>query len=226
MRTRQIAAQLLTACLPLSACGGDDKTAGAASDPKVNCDQKNLSQADWLANCQGTAPATDKVAQTPHNLKLGTPAETAGAPHPVDGPGGEALQITPTTVVYVTAGTGETSANGVFAVVAHKAKSTKAVAASESAPIDGGGWTWLAPDGQAVDTGSGNAVNVTPDGFLGGGAIQPGSYDWESKVFDLTAAQRGGTLVYVDGDGTAFRWAMPAQDAGPEVVKLKKALAQ
>ncbi|HTE57076.1 MAG TPA: hypothetical protein VK698_39755 [Kofleriaceae bacterium] len=209
MRTRLIAALLLTACLPLSACGSDGKAArSASSSPTVDSSP--------------TAGASD----TSQDHKLGTSAETIGAPNPIEGPGGGVLEITPTSIVYVTAGTGEKPANGIFAVVAYKAKSTKPVAAAETAPIDGGGWKWLAPDGQAIDTLSGNVTNVTPDGFLGGGAIQPGTYEWGSAAFDLTTAQRGGTLIYVDGAGTAYRWTMPPSDAGPEVAKLKKALAR
>jgi len=68
------------------------------------------------------------------------------------------------------------------------------VDAAESAPIENGGWEWVAPDGQAVDTLSGNATNVTPDGYDGGGTVKSGTYQWRSVAFDITSAQQGGTL--------------------------------
>lgn len=34
-------------------------------------------------------------------------------------------------------------------------------------------------------------------------------------VFDIAAAERGGTLIYVDGAGTVFRWKIPASNSGP-----------
>ncbi|MEV6796703.1 hypothetical protein AB0M87_33250, partial [Streptomyces sp. NPDC051320] len=54
---------------------------------------------------------------------------------------------------------------------------------------------------------------------------QPGSFVWDAQIFDLTTAQaKGGTLVYVDGEGTAHRWKAPASDAGPQVAAVKKHL--
>ncbi|MEV0118029.1 hypothetical protein AB0H77_33115 [Streptomyces sp. NPDC050844] len=102
--------------------------------------------------------------------------------------------------------------------------STKAVAASETAPIESKGWQWVAPDGEAIDTTSGNASSVTPSGFTNAGPVQSGIFQWRTQVFDLTKLQRGGTVLYVDGEGQAYRWnARP--DAGPELTKLKAALA-
>ncbi|WP_327351868.1 hypothetical protein [Streptomyces sp. NBC_01304] len=71
-----------------------------------------------------------------------------------------------------------------------------------------------------------NAAGVNADGFTNAGPIQPGTFQWRSQVFDLTEAQRSGTLIYVDGEGQAFRWKMPAKDAGPELARLKAALAR
>ncbi|MEV5770097.1 hypothetical protein AB0L49_02335 [Streptomyces antimycoticus] len=80
------------------------------------------------------------------------------------------------------------------------------------------------PDGQAVDTLSGNATNVSPDGYTSGGTVKPGTYQQRAVAFDITTAQQGGTLTYTDGDGATWRWTMPAKDTGPELAKLKAAL--
>lgn len=174
------------------------------------------------AASQSTEHATEEPAEEPpmeKTLELGESAETIGS-------GGQgALEVTPDTIVYATEGTGETPDNEVFAVVAIKLQPTNAVAAAQAAPIDGGGWSWVAPDGQAVGTGSGTAYNVTPDGYTAGGEIQPGTHEWTTAAFDLTAEQtKSGTLLYVDGAGTAYRWEMPDQDTGPQADKLKQAL--
>jgi hypothetical protein len=205
MRTTcRTALAVLVFCLPLAACssGSDSKPAGKTSGP---------------ASAAST-PAPPSV------LALGTAAQTEGAEHPVDGPGGGVLEITPTTVVYTKTGSGQTPANGLFVTVAYKARSTTAVAAAQAAPIDGGGWQWVAPNGQAVDTLRGNASSVTPDGFTGAGPVQPGSFQWRSVTVDITEAQRGGTVLYIDGAHHSFQWKLPAQDTGPEAGALKKAL--
>lgn len=193
-------------CLPIAACSSDDS--GDKPNTASNPDKK----------ADGPKSAADKP------MPLGKGAETSGSPDPVEGPGGGLLEITPTTVVYAKAATGETAENGEFAIIAYKARSTKPVAAAESAPIENGGWEWVAPGGQAVDTQSGNATNVTPDGYDGGGTVKPGTYQWRTQAFDITTAQRGGTITYTDGDGTTWRWTMPAKDTGPDLTKLKAAI--
>jgi hypothetical protein len=134
--------------------------------------------------------------------------------------------MTPTTVVYTPAGTTLTkpSADG-FAFVTVKVAPTTAAAAEQAAPISRGGWSWIAPDGQAIEQGNGEAYNVVASSFNAGGPVQPGSFVWDGEVFDLKTAQAGGTLVYVDGAGTAYRWAMPKADTGPQVEQVKKELA-
>ncbi|MFF5703381.1 hypothetical protein ACFY7H_12870 [Streptomyces sp. NPDC012794] len=112
-----------------------------------------------------------------------------------------------------------------FAFITFKARPTTAVAAAQAAPAGGGGWSWIAPDGQAIEQGNGEAYNVVAKSFNAGGPIQPGSWVWDAAVFDLAKAQAGGTLVYTDGAGAAFRWKVPAQDSGPEVAQVKKELA-
>lgn len=204
MRPSRIALAVLVLCLPLAACS----SGGDSSKPPTK-----------------TSGAAEPAAPTPPStLALGGAAQTDGAEHPVNGTGGGVLEITPTTVVYTTAGSGQKPANGLFVTVAYKARSMTAVAAAQAAPIEGGGWQWIAPDGQAVDSLRGNATSVTPEGFTGAGPVQPGSFQWRSITVDITEAQRGGNIVYIDGTHHAFRWKLPAQDSGPEAAKLKKAL--
>ncbi|MBD9722011.1 hypothetical protein PV755_09740 [Streptomyces caniscabiei] len=152
-------------------------------------------------------------------MKLGTPARTTG-----DG-GTGVLEITPDTVVFAKEGGGEAAENGVFVVVTMKDKAMTAVAADEPAPIGGGGWKWMAPDGETIGFDSGNSTNVVMDKYSNADPVQPGGYQWRSQVFDLTEAQaKGGTLIYIDGEEKAFRWEMPSVDSGPNVAEVKKQL--
>jgi hypothetical protein len=83
----------------------------------------------------------------------------------------------------------------------------------------------MAPDGEMVAFDSGNSSNVVMDKYSNADPVQPGAYQWRARVFDLTPAQaKGGTLIYVDGEEKAFRWKMPATDAGPSVAEVKKQL--
>src|ERR1044072_3661726 len=111
-------------------------------------------------------------------MQLGKTVETIGAQAPADGsPGGGGLEVTPTTVVYQKEAMGSTAVNGVFAIITVKDRAPNAAAAAESAPIEGGGWQWIAPDGQALDEGENEASSITPNGFTGGGRGQPRPYN-------------------------------------------------
>ncbi|WP_181785089.1 hypothetical protein [Streptomyces phytophilus] len=221
MRIRTIAAAAAALALPLTACGSDDDgTPAAESKPAgkyAGCDDPDITEAEYNEKCLDGAPAD---ADKP--LEFGTTAkDTAGAY--AEG----TLDITPSTVVYAASGTDETPEGDVFSVVVIKDHNKGDVAAAESAMLENGGWQWIAADGQAIEEANTDAsLGVSPNSFLGGGEVQPGTWDWGSVVFDLTEAQRaGGTLTYVDGAGTAYRWAMPDADTGPEIAKLKKDLA-
>ncbi|MFJ3308299.1 hypothetical protein ACIPSA_35520 [Streptomyces sp. NPDC086549] len=120
---------------------------------------------------------------------------------------------------------GSTSVNGTFAIITVKDRATGSTVATESAPLEGGGWQWIAPDGQALDEGKNDASSITPHGFTGGGTVKAGTWQWRTIAFDLAEAQRGGTIAYTDGDGTAFRWKVPADDGGPELASVKKDMA-
>jgi len=205
MRVRATAATAALLLAALTACGGgNDGEPDASSKPSA----------------AETAPSKEATpGQVEAGLQLGEPAQTTG-----DG-GTGTLEITPDTVVFTKEGGGETSASGVFAVVTMKDKATAAVAADEPAPISGGGWKWMAADGEMIDVGGGNAFNVVMDKYNNADPVQPGAYQWRSQVFDLTPAQaKGGTLIYIDGEEKAHRWQMPSTDSGPNVAEVKKQL--
>ncbi|MFD9276947.1 hypothetical protein ACFWD7_06590 [Streptomyces mirabilis] len=202
MRVRAIAATAALLLAALTACGGssgDDKAEPPAA--------------------KKSSPASTP-SQPEKGLAFGKSAQTTG-----DG-GAGVLEITPDTVVFTKEASGETAANGVFAVVTMKDKAMTAAAANEPAPIGGGGWKWMASDGEMVAFDTGNSSNVTMDKYTNADPVQPGSYQWRSQVFDLTSAQaKGGTLIYIDGAEKAFRWEMPSTDTGPNVAEVKKQLA-
>lgn len=204
MRIRTTAATAALLLAALTACGD------SGSDDESSAKPPTKAPASKEPNDEGG------VDKTP---KLGDPAQTIG-----DG-GTGVLQITLDTIVYVKEGSGEKATNGVFAVVTMKVKAMTGAPAEQTAPITGDGWQWIAPDGEAVGFDSGNSTSITLDKYNGGGAVQPGTYQWDSEAFDLTAAQaKGGTLLYTDGEGTAYRWKMPPTDSGPRVAEVKKQL--
>lgn len=226
--TAVTAALLLTA---LTACGGDgdgkaEKKPSAAkeSTKKIDCSDQYVSQKEWLDHCdgkEGVGTGGDGTEGEAADLKLGAPAETIG-----DG-GTGVLQITPDTVVYVKKSGTETAKNGTFAVVTMKDKAMTGAPADEVAPISGGGWSWIATDGESIGFDSGNASSIVIDKYNNADPVQPGTYQWRLQAFDLTPAQaKGGTLTYVDGEETAYRWKIPATDSGPNVAELKKQLAE
>lgn len=189
----------------LTACGGNGDDSKADPAPKESA----------------TASRTAATVDDSQTLKLGESADTTG-----DG-GIGVLQVTPDTIVFTKQASGETAANGIFAVVTMKDKATTAVAANEPAPISGGGWKWMAADGEMVAFDSGNSSNVVIDKYNNAGAIQPGAYQWRLQAFDLTPAQaKDGTLIYVDGAEKAFRWKMPSTNAGPNASEVKAQLAE
>ncbi|MCX4658568.1 hypothetical protein [Streptomyces uncialis] len=235
MRTRIIVstAALLFAA-PLTACGGDSGDSNAGEKPQsssppaadkkgteVDCTAENIDQLTWNTHCSDEV-ATDGSASA--GAALGEPLALGRSAETIGGEGG-VLEITPTSVVYMKEGGGGTSEHGTFVFITVKARPTTGAAAAVPAPITGKGWEWVAPDGEAIGWNSGDSITVQTERFDGGGDIQPGSFQWQSTVFDLTAAQaKGGTLQYVDGDGAAYRWKIPATDAGPQIAEVKQQL--
>lgn len=227
MRVRATAATAALLLAALTACGGgsddkaDGKPAAKESTKKVDCTDENLSQAEWMKSCsdEGGDDASAGPEEGEQDLAFGKPAQTTGDS------GTGVLQITPDTVVFTKRAADEDAANGVFAVIVMKDKAMTAVAADEPAPIGGGGWKWMAPDGETIGFDSGNSSTVTMDKYSNADPVQPGAYQWRSQVFDLTPTQaKGGTLIYIDGEEKAFRWKMPSTDTGPNVVDVKKKL--
>lgn len=196
MRTTVITAVLLAACLPLTACGSS-----VDADPGP-------------AKTVSSAATPDDTAAPPAetDLALGKTAHTVGLA------GLGALDITPTTVVYADAASGSTPENDVFAVVSVKGRATSAAAAKQ------GQWQWVTPDGLAINKGNEQAAYVTLQTFQGGGDVQPGTFQWDTATFDLETEQRGGTLLYVDGNGATTRWIVPAANSGPQIAEMKKEL--
>jgi hypothetical protein len=72
--------------------------------------------------------------------------------------------VAPTTVVYQAEAMGCVSVNGTFAIITVKDRAP-AGSAAESAPIELGGWQWIAPDGQALAEGENDASSILPNGF-------------------------------------------------------------
>jgi hypothetical protein len=205
MRIRTTAASAALLLATLTACGGGDSSDAADKKP---------------APAPTSAPASPTPGEVEKGLQLGTPARTTG-----DG-GTGVLEITPDTVVFADKAGDQTPENGLFVVVTMKDKAMTAVAADEPAPISGGGWKWMAADGEMVGWDSGSSTSVTLGKFTNADPVQPGGWQWRSQVFDLTPTQaKGGTLIYIDGEEKAFRWQMPSVDSGPHVADVKKQLA-
>lgn len=221
MHASRVLAAALLLVLPLAACGkgGDDATTKTRT---VDCSDAALPEADRIEYCDAAGAQAGASPSEITPVKLGTPVTTAGTRFQN---GGGSLEVTPTSVLYLAEIQGVKAENAVFAVVTVKDRPTGR-AAGESAPVEGGGWEWVAPDGEAIEAGNGAAGELAPiDGFDGEGVIQGGTFAWSSQVFDLAEAQRAGTLDYVDGKGATHRWQMPAKDLGPQVAELKEKLA-
>ncbi|MFD5221328.1 hypothetical protein ACFWMH_27185 [Streptomyces tendae] len=219
MRTRITAATAALLLAALTACGGGDDDKPAEKPSTSSAGEPTLS-GDPTGGGESPGAEPSGGGEGGEGLALGKAAQTTG-----DG-GTGVLEITPDTVVFVKEGSGETAENGVFAVVTMKDKAMTEVAADEPAPISGGGWTWMASDGEMIGWDSGNSSYVTLDKYNGADPVQPGGYQWRAQVFDLTPAQaKGGLLIYIDGENKAHRWQMPSTDTGPNVAEVKKQLA-
>ncbi|MFE2216334.1 hypothetical protein ACFW93_30875 [Streptomyces canus] len=171
-----------------------------------------------LTSCSDTDDKSDPQPSPHTALTFGQSADTAG----VGGKG--TAQITPNAVVYVDKAGAETPEHGLFAVVRFEAGNRSKTPVTTTA--DKGGFRWKTPDGKTVKAGnSRGAGRIAPVGFSEGGPdVSPQTYQADSVAFDITAAEKGGTLVYVDGNGNAFRWKIPSTNAGSTVSALMSAL--
>ncbi|MFD7705731.1 hypothetical protein [Streptomyces sp. NPDC059786] len=200
----------------LTACGGSGD-GGTAAGPKASTPATKSGETSAEPSQDAEQPSPGTVEK---GMALGDPAQTTG-----DG-GTGVLEITPDSIVFTKGASGETAENGMFAVVVMKDRAMTAVAADEPAPISGGGWQWMAADGEMVGFDSGQSSMVTMDKYDGADPVQPGGWQWRAQVFDLTPEQaKGGTLIYIDGEEKAHRWEMPSADSGPNVADVKKRLA-
>ncbi|MFF7380838.1 hypothetical protein ACFY96_37070 [Streptomyces massasporeus] len=173
-----------------------------------------------LAACSSGDGTTEPQPSPRTALGFGQTADTVGA-------GGKGTaQITPETVVYVGKAGADAPERGLFAVVTFKTgnraeESVKTTAAQ-------GGFRWKTLHGKTIKAGnSEGARSVAPVGFNDGGgksAVQADTYQVNTVAFDITSAEKGGTLVYVDGHGVAFRWQVPSTSSGPTANALKSAL--
>ncbi|MCX5441146.1 hypothetical protein [Streptomyces sp. NBC_00063] len=172
-----------------------------------------------LAACTGSDDRSTPQPRPRSTLKLGQSADTAG----VGGRG--TAQITPDTVVYADSTSFGTPEHGLFAVVNYQSRNRTKSRVTTTA--EQGGLRWKASDGHTVTArNSKAATKVAPIGFSEGGpdfTSETGHQD--VAVFDIAPAERGGTLIYVDGDGTVFRWKIPASNSGSAVPALKFALS-
>lgn len=172
-----------------------------------------------LAACTDSGDRSSTPEPSPRaTLRLGQSADTAG----VGGRG--AARITPDTIVYADRTGFGAPEHGLFAVVTYQSRNRTTSRVTTTAGQ--GGLRWTTEDGRTVtDRNSKAATGVAPIGFSEGGAALPPEVGHQDvAVFDIAAGERGGILVYVDGDGTAFRWKIPASDSGAAVPALKFAL--
>ncbi|MEU0206362.1 hypothetical protein [Streptomyces canus] len=171
-----------------------------------------------LTACSDSDDTSDPQPRPRTALSFGQSADTAG----VGGRG--TAQITPNAVVYVDKAGAETPERGLFAVVRFEAGNRAKTPVRTTA--DKGGFRWKTPDGKTVKAGnSRGAGRIAPVGFSEGAPeVSPKTYQADSVAFDITAAEKGGTLVYVDGNGDAFRWKIPSTNTGSAASALMSAL--
>ncbi|MET9680636.1 hypothetical protein [Streptomyces coeruleorubidus] len=173
-----------------------------------------------LAACSDGDGKSDPEPSPRTALKFGQTADTAGA----DGKG--TVQITPETVVYVDKAGADAPEHGLFAVVTFKAGNRAKDSVTTTAAQ--GGFRWKALDGKTIKAGnSKGAGGIAPIGFNDGGGkptVRAKTSQVNTVAFDITTVEKGGTLVYVDGEGVEFRWKVPSTSAGPTANALKSAL--
>ncbi|MGW0790686.1 hypothetical protein ACWD04_21170 [Streptomyces sp. NPDC002911] len=134
------------------------------------------------------------------------------------------MRITPDTVVYVDKAGADTPEHDLFAVVTFKAENRANTVVTTT--VGNGGFRWKTPDGRTVKAGNGKvAGRIAPVGFSDGGpGVRPDTHQVNTAAFDITTAEKGGTLVYVDGDGVPFHWKIPSTSSGSAVPALQSAL--
>ncbi|MET8583434.1 hypothetical protein ABZX39_21565 [Streptomyces collinus] len=171
-----------------------------------------------LTACTGGDHDSDRKPDAHTALRLNQSADTVGA-------GGDGtMRITPDTVLYLRRTSSGTAEHGLYAVVTFSAENRSKTPVTATTKT--GGFRWKAPDGHTVGAGnSRSAARIAPTGFADGGPTVPvGTFRRNTLAFDITDAEKGGTLVYVDGRGDAYRWRIPSTSSGRVVTALKRAL--
>ncbi|WTW93602.1 hypothetical protein OG216_09545 [Streptomycetaceae bacterium NBC_01309] len=246
--TARCAALILTAGMLIAGCsdGGGDEKPAAATAPALNCqdpvqailcgdvtpvgpptatpappngpapanmppgcNEPTVSPQVWFSVCGQTGPAPGEEPDAPEGPRpLGQAVLTTGSN------GSGTLELAPTTVVYSTGqDTGTVPNKDGYVTVTVKLTNKGAVTARDS-----DFWSYVAPDGEALDIG----IIIVPRGFDGGSTIQPGTFQWGSQSWDIRNDQKGGVLVYKDGTDVLYKWQLPAVDTGPQVAEVKK----
>ncbi|MFZ3565566.1 hypothetical protein ACOKM5_01230 [Streptomyces sp. BH097] len=172
-----------------------------------------------LTACTGNDEPSASTSGPQPTLTLGHRVRTAG----VGGKG--TAWIDPDTVVYARTTTFGAPEHGVFAVVNYRSGDGSEPRVTTTA--ERGGFRWKTPEGRTVKARNTKAAKkLAPIGFSEGGpVVAPKEWHQDVAVFDIAAAEKGGTLVYVDGKGVAFRWKIPGGNSGTAVPALKFALS-
>ncbi|MFF7240003.1 hypothetical protein [Streptomyces collinus] len=170
-----------------------------------------------LTACTGGDHDSGQKPGAHTTLRLNQSADTAG----VGGDG--TMRITPDTVLYLRRTSSGTAEHGLYAVVTFSAENRSRTPVTATTKTGG---RWKAANGHTVGAGnSRSAARIAPTGFADGGPTVPvGTFRRNTLAFDITDAEKGGTLVYVDGKGDAHRWQVPSTSSGPAAAALKLAL--
>lgn len=195
---------VLSAGLLVSGCGSDNGKKDAGTRPDG-----------------GQQPATS-APPAPVTLQFGQPANTTGDTSYGSKDGGQ-LEVTPTTVIYATGDETHTKPErDGYIIIAIKYRNPGTVAAEPADGTSGAGWQYTGADGEQLA----NGVALYPNGFGGMtvNPVQPGAFTQSAQTWGIRNNQRGGTIQYTDGAGRIFRWAVPAQDNGPQIAEMKKGL--
>ncbi|MDQ0956044.1 hypothetical protein QFZ24_010053 [Streptomyces phaeochromogenes] len=168
--------------------------------------------------CSDSDDRSDPQPSPRTALKLGQGSGTAG----VDGKG--TVKITADSVAYVRRAGSATPEHDLFAVLRYDATNRSKTPVTSTA--DTGGFRWKTSDGHTVNAGNTRAAQgVFAFGSSEGGATVPPKVNITDTVaFDITTAQKGATLIYVDGDGITYRWKIPPTSSGSTASALESAL--
>ncbi|MGW6318814.1 hypothetical protein [Streptomyces sp. NPDC055099] len=135
------------------------------------------------------------------------------------------MEITADSVVYVEKAGTSTPEHDLFAVLRYDAANRSKSPVTSTA--DTGGFRWKTSDGHTVkagNTAAARGVVALGSSDEGGATVPPKVFVTDTVTFDITAAQRGATLIYVDGDGVVSRWKIPATNSGSTASALELAL--